>query len=279
LKFVGIAIDVRAILWSLLPGRTAGDSIAGAYDKHLFHGSSLQDLPDAPRFTFMCTNLQSGSGWRFSKAYAADYRIGLIEQPELPLSRVVAASSAFPPLLSPVEIDLSGQVVRQTAGADLHRPPFTDRAVLTDGGVYDNLGLERIWKRCRTVLVSNAGKSIPEVGQPMGRWIGQTFRSLGIIQQQVENSRKRILLGMARLGQRNVVYWDIGTCPSAYGISHPLEISRNETVRAANMRTRLNSFSEAEQLLLLRAGYAGVDAAMKARGFVPDTPSSFSSMP
>ena len=28
--------------------------------------------------------------------------------------------------------------------------------VLSDGGVYDNMGLEAIWKRCKTVLVSDA---------------------------------------------------------------------------------------------------------------------------
>ena len=58
------------------------------------------------------------------------------------------------------------------AGADLHKPPFTEVAVLTDGGVYDNLGLERVWKRCRTILVSNAGRNTPEIGSPSGRWTG-----------------------------------------------------------------------------------------------------------
>src|SRR5258706_7540301 len=49
---------------------------------------------------FMATNLQTGSGWRFAKDYAADHRVGRIDRPDLPLSRVVAASSAFPPVLS-----------------------------------------------------------------------------------------------------------------------------------------------------------------------------------
>lgn len=275
LRFVAVGIDIRAIFFSFLPGCTAADSIARAYDRLLYHGASLQDLSDSPRFTFMATNLQTGSGWRFSKAYAADYRVGIIETPNLPLSRVVAASSAFPPLLSPVAIDLTGQCVKATEGADLHRPPFTERAVLTDGGVYDNLGLERVWKRCRTVLVSDAGKNIPELGKPRGRWVGQTYRTLNIIQQQVQNSRQRILFGMANLGQRNVVYWDIGTAPGQYGIGHPLALSREEARQAAELRTRLNPLNCVEQRLLIRAGYAGADAALKARGVIPDSPANF----
>lgn len=279
LRFSGIGIDIRAILYSFLPGCTAADSIAHAYDQHLYNGASLQDLSDSPRFTFMATNLQTGSGWRFSKAYAADYRVGIIETPDLPLSRVIAASSAFPPLLSPVTIDLTGHRVKATDGADLHRPPFTERAVLTDGGVYDNLGLERVWKRCRTVLVSDAGKTIPEVGKPGGRWVGQTYRTLSIIQQQVQSSRQRILFGMANMGQRNVVYWDIGTAPEQYGIRHPLAFSLQEARQAADLRTRLNPFSHIEQELLVRAGYAGADAALKARCAIPDSSANFPVLP
>jgi NTE family protein len=95
IRFAAIGVDVRAILLGLLPGRTAANEIAAAYDRHLFSGATLQDIPDEPRFTFMATNLQTGSGWRFAKAYAADYRVGRINRPTLSLACVVAASSAF----------------------------------------------------------------------------------------------------------------------------------------------------------------------------------------
>jgi NTE family protein len=94
-----VGVDARSVVLGLLPGRTAADGVAAAYDKHLFHGATLADLPDAPRFTFMATNLQTGSGWRFAKDYAADHRVGRINRPTLLLARVVAASSAFPPFL------------------------------------------------------------------------------------------------------------------------------------------------------------------------------------
>jgi NTE family protein len=36
------------------------------------------------------------------------------------------------------------------------RPPATE-VVLTDGGVYDHLGLETVWKKYTTILVSDGG--------------------------------------------------------------------------------------------------------------------------
>jgi NTE family protein len=272
IRFAAIGVDVRAILTGLLPGRTAADSIAAAYDRHLFHGATLQDIPDCPRFTFMATNLQTGSGWRFAKAYAADYRVGRIDHPRLSLACVVAASSAFPPFLSPVRLKFDPGTVKQTAGADLHRSPFTEIAVLTDGGVYDNLGLERVWKRCRTILVSNAGRNTPEIGSPTGRWAGQLFRTLYLVQQQAENSRKRILFGMNNLKQRNVAFWSIETPVSRYGLADALPMAPGTTATVATMRTRLNPFSPSEINLLLQAGYAGADASLRSSGLAENSP-------
>jgi NTE family protein len=272
IRFATVDVDVRAVFTGLLPGRTAADAVASAYDVHLFRGATLQDIPDSPRFTFMATNLQTGSGWRFAKAYAADYRVGRIDRPTLPLARVVTASSAFPPVLSPVRLNFAKDEVRHMPGADLHRPPFTETAVLTDGGVYDNLGLERVWRRCRTILVSNAGRNTPELGSPSGRWIGQLFRTLHLVQQQAENSRKRILFGMNNLGQRKVAYWGIDTPVSAYQLPDALPLADESAIAAATMRTRLNRFAPAEINLLLKAGYAGADASIRARGLADNLP-------
>lgn len=273
-QLAGEALDIRAALHGLIPGRSAADSLVRAYDRHLFDGADLQDITETPRFTFMATNLQTSSGWRFARDYAADHRVGIIERPTLPLARVVAASSAFPPFLSPIRIDLRRQTVRPCDGADLHREPFITTAVLTDGGVYDNLGLERIWKRCRTILVSNAGRTVPELGRPNGRWLKQLYRTLSIVQQQAENSRLRILFGMANLEQRHVAYWHIDTASSRYGLSDALPVSDEQAAAAANMRTRLNPFSADEQRLLLQVGYAGADASIRARGLATNQPAA-----
>lgn len=269
-RFAGVALDVRAALLGLLPWTSPALEVAKGYNRHLFHGATLQDLPDRPRFTFMATNLQTGSGWRFAKDYAADHRVGRIDRPLFRLATVVAASSAFPPVLSPLRLEFEPGAVLPMVGADLHRPPFTNHAVLTDGGVYDNLGLERVWRRCKTILVSNAGRTIPQIGSPTGRWIGQAYRTLAVIHQQAENSRKRILFGVNNLKQRQVAFWSIDTPIEAYGLRDALSISAVDCLKAAGIRTRLNVFSQDEIDLLLDVGYAGADASVRARGIIPD---------
>ncbi len=152
--------------------------------------------------------------------------------------------------------------------------------MLTDGGVYDNLGLERVWRRCRTVLVSNAGKNTPELGSPTGRWAGQVFRTLALVQQQAENSRKRILFGMHNSGQRRTAYWSIDTPLADYAAENALPLSNENTVSAATMRTRLNAFSSEEIDLLFKTGYAGCDASLRARQLVTnEPPAAFSRLP
>src|SRR5262249_19072580 len=131
----------------------------------------------------------------------------------------------------------------------------------------------------RTIFVSNAGKNTPELGSPTGKWAGQVFRTLALVQQQAENSRKRILFGVHNAGQRRVAYWSIDTPIADYGID-ALPFPREDTHRTPSMRTRLNAFSPAEIDLLLQAGYAGCDAALRARNFAAnDPPASFFSLP
>ena len=100
-------IDEGAIFGGIfLPG-TVSEHVADKYDKLLFHGKTLQDLPDEPRFVINATNVQSGVLMRFCKPYMRDYRVGQILTPKLPLALAVAASSAFPPFLSPCEINVA----------------------------------------------------------------------------------------------------------------------------------------------------------------------------
>src|SRR5215204_3460831 len=99
-------IDQEAILLGLiLPGRVS-ERVVAAYEEHLFGKATLQNLPDNPRFVINATNVQSGALWRFMKPYMRDYRVGEVKAPTVTLAQAVAASSAFPPVLSPVEMRL-----------------------------------------------------------------------------------------------------------------------------------------------------------------------------
>ena len=126
-ELAGTTIDEGAILGGVfLPG-SISDKVVDAYRKHLFGHATLQDLPfDPPRFVINATNVQSGALWRFSKPFMADFRVGMIRNPKTELAVAVAASSAFPPVLSPVKINwgyaMCDVAMRSWVDPDLARP-------------------------------------------------------------------------------------------------------------------------------------------------------------
>src|SRR5687767_3792557 len=99
-------VDEVSIATGLLTPGTVAEKVAKAYRRHLFGDATLQALPDAPRFVINATNLQTGALWRFSKPYMADYKVGIVSDPQVSLADAVAASSAFPPVLSPMRLEV-----------------------------------------------------------------------------------------------------------------------------------------------------------------------------
>ena len=261
--FAGITIDAESvILGALLPG-SIGDRIAKAYDEHLFQGKTLQDMPDEPRFVINATNVQSGALWRFMKPYMRDYRVGKVDKPAIPLAQAVAASSAFPPVLSPFELRLKDSDFEPGTGLDLQRPPFTTRVVLSDGGVYDNLGLETAWKRHQTVLVSDAGGKIQEEEEPETDWPRHSYRVLNLIDNQVRSLRRRQVIDSFKSKTRKGAYWGIRTDIREYGLPDALDCPLERTTRLAELPTRLKRLDANTQERLINWGYAVCDAALR----------------
>lgn len=262
--FCSRSIDTPAIVkGALLPGTSISDILQRAYEDYLLGDATFQDLPDRPRFIFNTTNLATGVSFRMSKPYAADYRIGQIDAPDFPVSLAVTASSAFPPVLSPVIVELPAGAWKQTTGADLYaKPEFRERLVLTDGGAYDNLGLETAW-RFKTVLVSDAGAPFGFVGGPATDWLGQTRRVLDLAVNQSRALRKRALIERLEGPEQDGTYWGIMTPIAKYGLANAMNVLPASTAALAGIRTRLDPFSEAEQCSLINWGYAVCDAAMR----------------
>lgn len=262
-EMAGETIDAEAvILGSLLPGRI-GDRIAGAYDATLFKGATLQDLPDTPRFVINATNVQSCVLWRFSKPYMWDYRVGKVEQPTVPLAQAVAASSAFPPVLSPFELRLDPRKFVPGSGEDLQREPFTSRVILTDGGVYDNLGLETAWKRYKTIFVSDAGGKTEAEEEPKTDWARHSYRVLNLVDNQVRALRKRQVVDSFKSHARSGAYWGIRTDIKNYQLADALPCPAARTLALADTPTRLKRMDAGLQERLINWGYAVCDAALR----------------
>lgn len=256
-------IDAEAIFLGIaLPGRVS-ERVASAYKAHLFGDATLQDLPDQPRFVINATNVQSGALWRFMKPYMRDYRVGEVKSPPVSLALAVAASSAFPPVLSPVELPLKPEWFTPGSGLDLARPPFTKKAILTDGGVYDNLGLETVWKRYQTVLVSDGGGKVQPEGEPKNDWARHAYRVLNLIDNQVRALRKRQLIDSFVAGTRSGAYWGIRTNIEDYQLAVALKCPFDRTLELANLPTRLKRMDDTIQKRLINWGYAVCDAALR----------------
>jgi NTE family protein len=259
----GETIDAESIVGGLLFGRVS-EHIASAYDLHLFHGATLQALPDAPRFVINATNVQSGALWRFMKPYMRDYRVGKVANPTVPLAQAVAASSAFPPALSPCQLRLKSSDFEPNSGMDLQRPPFTTRVILTDGGVYDNLGLETAWKRYQTILISDAGGKTQAEEEPKADWARHAYRVLDLVDNQVRSLRKRQAIDSFKSGARKGAYWGIRTNIADYKLANALPCPFERTIQLAETPTRLKRLDDATQERLVNWGYAVCDAALRA---------------
>jgi NTE family protein len=192
----------------------------------------------------------------------ADYRVGTIERPTTRLALAVAASSAFPPVLSPVRPKLDPADYVRGDGT-LEGDEYRRRPMLTDGGVYDNLGLETAWKRYRTVLVSDGGGQYQAQPNVKGDWLRQTRRVIGTIDSQVRALRKRQVIGGLAVGAREGAYWSIWSEVADFRLAEALDVPDERAKELAHLATRLKKLDARTQERLVNWGYAVCDTAMR----------------
>jgi len=267
-SFCGKTLDTWSIIGGALnPFKTAGEEVMDHYRDDLGMDMKLSALSDAgPRFVFNSTNLATGSSFRFSKPYCGDYRIGLIRNHDFDVALAVGCSSAFPPVLSPIEVDVDPDAFERTDGADLYdRVDFRRRLQLADGGVYDNLGLETVWGRYETVLVSDAGKPFELSSSISSLGPNQILRVMDIGLTQALALRKRMLIQNYESGDAKGAFWGINTQIMDYGLADSIPVSASKIAELSSIRTRLDKFTGHEQRDLINWGYAVTDAAIRAR--------------
>lgn len=249
-ELAGHGIDKRAVLTGVVPGRIS-TKVQEFYDRRLFHGATLQSLPtddEGPRFIIVATNLSNGTLWRFSRPYMRDYRSAPIPNPTVPLAQAVAASSAFPPVLSPAYLDISGR----------------GRLTLTDGGVYDNLGLQPVLPNCETVFVSDGGGAFAEPARPHRDWVLGTLRVLSTIDVQVRPLRRHQVVGALATGDRHGAFWAINIDPMAFrNRASNLPVTTDQARALAAVGTRLANMDAGLCRRIANWGYAAADSALR----------------
>src|SRR5690349_19867732 len=260
-ELAGKTIDAPSIVGGILLPGTVGDRVAGYYREYLYGDATLQNLPDDIRFVINATNVETGSLWRFSKPYMRDWQVGRVDNPTVSLADAVTASSAFPPVLSPFVLEVAAADFDSVEpGVD---PKFLSDISLSDGGVYDNLGLETVWKRYETVLVSDAGVKLDPDPSPPGDWARHAKRLLDIIYGQVAPVRKRQVIDSYRSGARKGTYWGIGSDIADYQLPDGLGAPFDRTKPLAETPPRLKRLPVDNQERLINWGYAICDAALR----------------
>jgi NTE family protein len=258
------SLDIRRWLGleAVVPGTHNSSGLAKQYDQHLTSGKLLKDIFATPIHVLSSTDLAYGVNWMFKKQQCGDYQSGFQDTPtDWLVGTAVAASSCFPPVFKPLNLNLDPT---KLIGGKVAPSPQRDKCIreitFSDGGVYDNLGLEPIWKDHEIVLSSDGGALFPVGGDTGFAW--EIGRFISIPENQALALRKRWLISNFAANQIKGTYWGIGSTAYDYGVQQGYTNDLAKNFIAA-IRTDLDSFSDAEASVLENHGYWLTDAAIR----------------
>jgi NTE family protein len=257
----------------------SANHLSDAYDG--LCGCTLGELPRAgphtPRFVFCATNVRTGACWQIHGGpfgRMGDYYTGYCSIGDLRVSDAVAASSAFPPAFGAFRLRLASRTelsridpwgrerpASSKRGHQLHHPRGQP-VLLTDGGVYDNLGVEPVWDSQRTLLVSDAGQPFSSTAVARQSLVARLRRAAAISMEQVGAVRKRWLVEECASGRRTGALWTLGTMAAAYPARSQLVYDGSLRLLLARVRTDLDGFGVGERACLENHGYSLADAAV-----------------
>ena len=241
------------------PFGTRLDALAASYDKHLFDDLVMADLAHGPRIYLNATNLSTGNMFFYvagggKPEEMGEHELGQISASNQKISSAVAASSAFPPVFPP----------KYLSEAD-YPNNVTEYVTLTDGGVYDNLGVNPLMRMDRNdlsyALVSDGGKPFKVNETPTESGAKVLYEAIGILMEQVRGLQfKRMELAKAA---------DLGPIPLWFSIdSEDGQAEPGDAVFASSIGTNLKRLNHSEMEVLKR--HAGALCEARLRRWAPE---------
>lgn len=106
------------------------------FDSMLNQRTLVQLRDDRPKLIIIACDVMGRSAFYFAKDGVGSWRRGVANAGTIRLAEAVAASAAYPAFLPTLDLSMTFTKDGRTA---------RERVVLTDGGVYDNLGLAPLW--------------------------------------------------------------------------------------------------------------------------------------
>lgn len=275
------AYIIRALRpWLLLRGRA--HVLAAAMESVWGINGCVSEMPLEPRWTINATCYETGKNWRFSAKRMGDYITEYVLQPKFPLAAAAAASAAVPGAIGPLTIDAAKYTWHSVDKKGLPtgeiNPAFSTYH-LWDGGVYENQGLEVLYKAGQGYrydldfcLVSDASAPVGSEARtdlPVLRHFLPMKRLIFIAMDQIRSLRARDVFGYMK-GNRCGGYLRMGESVAAIyranGVALPEEnlevLSDNDVAWAAGFPTTLRQVTKAEFTLLFRHGYETCSAVL-----------------
>ncbi|QDU94119.1 patatin-like phospholipase family protein [Lignipirellula cremea] len=237
--------------------------LVNAYADTLPFDSLLADLPASPEFVILATNMANGSDWQFRRSSMGDWFVGHAPPGQTSVAEAVAASSAYPVAFPPLQlaIEPATEFIGGHGIPDERQTP--SEITLTDGGVYDNLGIEPVREKYEYLIVSDAGAPLNDDESPGLDIKSRVTRSLGIIWNQVGAQRKRWLIERFKAGDPHGAFWSLSSKVENYHLAGAPSYPEEVTSLLNGVRTDLDSFSDGEMACLENQGYALANVAIQ----------------
>jgi NTE family protein len=252
----------------LTPGAQS-EALATAYAQGPAPGK-LTDLPEKPRFVFLASDMRFRDQWVFDTGLR---RVGSSAAGYEPLgawtlAQAVAASSCVPGAFGAVHTKHDPSALTGGSYAEPDRDRLVREIDLSDGGMFDNLGFEPVWRDHKTILVSDAAPSFkpdPDVG-----WLWSALRQGVILLEQATEVRKRWLVAGFIEDKLEGAYWGIASRPASYELEPEPEPPAYSYALIrdfiAPVRIDLDVFTPGEIAVLENHGYLMADIALRKHG-------------
>lgn len=267
--------------WRLLRGRA--HVLARQLEFQWEICGTMQDIPEMPRWIVNAACYETGRNWRFTRHRMGDYETNYVLNPTTPIAEAIAASAAVPGLIGPLVILADEYDWHRYENSELVPSSTpTNRYELWDGGVYDNLAVEPLFKPgggfrdgFDFLLVSDASAPLPLDSGKLKRVLmpwSRALRLVDIATNQVRSLRAREIIAEFERRKNVGVFIRLGnTVESIYravGYDAPTvgeKLGQSEVAQAAEFETTLRRLSGEEFDLLEQHGFEVANATLATR--------------
>lgn len=264
--------------------RRGGNKLAWVLSSQWGIQTSIQTIPDHPRWIINATCYETFMNWRFMSRRMGDNDFGYVMKPDIQLAQAVAASAAHP-MIGPTTMGTTQYQWEQYLPGSTTETcvitPKHEQLLLWDGAVYDNLGIEALTKPSTKLRRGVDFLIVSDASAPIRLpryWLSypSAKRLYDITARQVNSLRTRLVMDFLVNEPAKGRYLKLGNhadyiLSNAHKI-HDLPKLGSQTLpadsieRVRNIKTEDTDFDTEIFDLIYRHGYEIADLTLYAHG-------------